>query len=416
MLRSHEFAVPSQLSFKLAGYSGRPGKPPNRKKYVQLVEVGSGRILKKTECSSGETAREVVWDLSAFAGRRACFEIVDRDTSGAFAWVAVGGFDPPIAPLPAMAPRLFSKRQLAAVQIVRDLNLTTMLPAIARLANDPFAVTEAREVAVSAILGHGNASQQSGVAQLLEDGRQPESMRLAVANGGAHLPVVRAHLAKAIGEVPADLQLQFARSLARNRLGAKALLGAVESGQAPAGLLLDSQVKGSLPKAVAQRVASLTADLPKPNAEAERLIADRVAAFRETGGDAVKGRAIFATYCAACHQKGEQGGRIGPQLDGAGNRGVDRLVEDILDPNRNVDVAFRYSIVKLNNGQTVLGLKRREVGESIVFADIAGTESSIAMADISSQEQTMRSLMSEAFGQAIPSADFNNLVEYLLSK
>ena len=42
-------------------------------------------------------------------------------------------------------------------------------------------------------------------------------------------------------------------------------------------------------------------------------------------------------------------------------------MEDILDPNRNVDVAFCYSIVKLKNGQTVLGLKRREVGESIVF-------------------------------------------------
>ena len=416
VLRSREFVVPTRLQFLLAGYSGRPGKPPNRKKYVQLVEVGSGRILKKTECSSGETAREIVWNLSAFAGRRARFEIVDRDTSSAFGWVAAGSFDPPFAPLPAMAPRLLSKRQLAAGQIVRDLKLTTILDAAARLANDPFAATEAREVAVSAILGHGNASQQSGVAPLLEDGRQPESLRLAVANGGVHLPIVRAGLAKALGQAPADLQLQFARSLARNLLGAKALLAAVESGQAPAGLLLDSQIKGSFPIAASGRVAALTADLPKPNADRERLIAERVAAYREAGGDAAEGRTTFAAYCAACHQKGEQGGSIGPQLDGAGNRGVERLVEDILDPNRNVDVAFRYSIVKLNNGQTVLGLKRREVGESIVFADIAGTESSIAMADISSQEQTMRSLMSEAFGQAIPSADFNNLVEYLLSK
>ena len=416
VLRSREFVAPSRLRFLLAGYSGRPGKPPNRKKYVQLVEAGSGRILKKIECSSGETAREVVWDLSAFAGRRARFEIVDRDTSGAFAWVAVGGFDPPFAPLPAMAPRLLSKRQIAAAQIVRDLKLTTVLDAVARLANDPFAATEAREVAVSAILGHGNASQQSGVAPLLEDGRQPESLRLAVANGGAHLPVVRARLAKALVQAPADLQLQFARALARNRPGAKALLDAVESGQAPAGLLLDSQVKGSFPKDASGRVAALTTDLPKPNADRERLIADRVAAFRETGGDAANGRVIFATYCAACHQKGGQGGNIGPQLDDAGNRGVERLVEDILDPNRNVDVAFRYSIVKLKNGQTVLGLKRREVGESIVFADLVGAESSIAKADIASREQTTLSLMPEPLGVAIPPADFSHLLEFLFEK
>ena len=115
-------------------------------------------------------------------------------------------------------------------------------------------------------------------------------------------------------------------------------------------------------------------------------------------------------------RKGGQGGNIGPQLDGIGNRGVERLVEDILDPNRNVDVAFRYSIVKLKNGQTVLGLKRREVGQSIVFADVAGVESSIAKADIASQEETTRSLMPEAFGQAIPQEDFRDMLEFLLTK
>jgi putative heme-binding domain-containing protein len=190
----------------------------------------------------------------------------------------------------------------------------------------------------------------------------------------------------------------------------------VKRGQAPAGLLLDPQVKRSFPKAAAQRVTALTADLPKPNADRERLIAERVAAFREMGGDAASGKTTFATFCGACHQKGGQGGNIGPQLDGIGNRGVERLVEDILDPNRNVDVAFRYSIVKLKNGQTVLGLKRREVGQSIVFADLAGAESSIAKADIASQEQTSRSLMPEALGQATPPADLNNLLEFLFAK
>jgi putative heme-binding domain-containing protein len=190
----------------------------------------------------------------------------------------------------------------------------------------------------------------------------------------------------------------------------------VESGQAPARLLLHPQIKSSFPKSATQRLVALTADLPKPNANRERLIAERVAAFRETGGDAARGRTAFATYCAACHQKGGEGGNIGPQLDGAGSRGVERLVEDILDPNRNVDVAFCYSIVKLKNGQTVLGLKRREVGESIVFADLAGAESSIAKADIASQEQTSRSLMPEALGQAIPHADFSHLLEFLFAR
>ncbi len=416
VLRSREFVVPQQLHFLLAGHSGRSGQVGNRKKYVQLVEAGSGRILQKTGCSSGVTAEEVVWDLSAFAGRRARFEIVDRDTAGRLAWVAAGGFDPDIAPLPAIAPRALAKRRIAAAQIARDLKLTPVPDAVTGLATDPFAAPTVREVAAAAVLGQGDEAQRATVAALIEDGGQPESLRLAVANGGAHLAAVRIHLAKALGQAPADLQRQFARALARNQHGAKALLGAVESGLAPAGLLLDPQIKGSFPKAAAKRAVALATDLPKPNADRERLIAERVAAYRETGGDAAAGRATFATYCAVCHQKGGEGGDIGPQLDGAGNRGVERLVEDILDPNRNVDVAFRYSIVKLKNGQTVLGLKRREVGESIVFADLAGAESSIAKADIASREQTTHSLMPEPLGQAIPPADFSDMLEYLLAK
>ena len=297
-----------------------------------------------------------------------------------------------------MPPRYLAKRQLAAARIIRELKLTSAHDAGARLAPTSFAATAAREMAVAAILGQGNEAQRANVAALLDDTSQPESVRLAVASGGAHLAPVRVRLAKALGQAPANLQLPFARALAQTQTGAKALLGLIESGLAPAGLLLDPQIKGNFPKADAGRVAALTADLPKPNA-----------------GDAVAGRATFVTYCAACHQKGGEGGNIGPQLDGTGNRGVERLVEDILDPNRNVDLAFRYSIVNLKNGQTVLGLERRKVGESIVFADLTGSESNIAQADIASREQTTSSLMPEPLGQAIPPVEFNHLLEFLLS-
>jgi hypothetical protein len=37
---------------------------------------------------------------------------------------------------------------------------------------------------------------------------------------------------------------------------------------------------------------------------------------------------------------GEQGGNIGPQLDGIGGCGLERVVEDIIDPHRNVDPTF----------------------------------------------------------------------------
>ena len=65
-----------------------------------------------------------------------------------------------------------------------------------------------------------------------------------------------------------------------------------------------------------------------------------------------------------CHQIANKGARIGPQLDGIGIRGIDRFLEDTLDPNRNVDQAFRTTILTLNNGQSLSGLPSQSQGRS----------------------------------------------------
>ena len=44
---------------------------------------------------------------------------------------------------------------------------------------------------------------------------------------------------------------------------------------------------------------------------------------------------------------GGKGNRIAPQLDGIGSRGLERLLEDTLDPRRIVDQAFRTSVLTL---------------------------------------------------------------------
>jgi len=66
----------------------------------------------------------------------------------------------------------------------------------------------------------------------------------------------------------------------------------------------------------------------------DELVTGRIANFDSKNADAEKGKVVFKTHCAACHQIEGEGGLIGPQLTGIGFRGADRLAEDILDPNR----------------------------------------------------------------------------------
>src|SRR5207248_6825000 len=47
---------------------------------------------------------------------------------------------------------------------------------------------------------------------------------------------------------------------------------------------------------------------------------------------------------------------------------------DVIDPNRNVDQAFRSTTFNLKNGQFISGLVLREEGDVIVVADAQGKE------------------------------------------
>lgn len=150
--------------------------------------------------------------------------------------------------------------------------------------------------------------------------------------------------------------------------------------------------------------------------EMDTLIAKRLKEFQSTKPNAEKGRQTFQLYCAACHKKGDLGTLVGPQLDGISTRGATRVIEDILDPNRNVDVAFRYTTVTLKDGRVFQGLKRREEGQAIVFADLTGRETTFAKSSISKQDSTELSLMPAALGAAIPEDDFANLVAFLMDQ
>ena len=117
-----------------------------------------------------------------------------------------------------------------------------------------------------------------------------------------------------------------------------------------------------------------------------------------------------------CHAIEGKGGVLGPQLDGIGGRGPDRLLEDILDPSRNVDRAFHMNVITLKSGAVVAGLPRREEGAQLVLADAAGQESRVAKSEIAARKETETSLMPPTFGETIPPAELNDLLAFLLGK
>ncbi|WP_193213795.1 PVC-type heme-binding CxxCH protein [Luteolibacter marinus] len=210
----------------------------------------------------------------------------------------------------------------------------------------------------------------------------------------------------AAGEFDPPLLTAASFTAAGDRLGRLALLLKFA---APAGLR--DQLAAYLPAPPPPPPSPVSAEM---QAETDRLIAARVAALPAVTPDPAKGAATFATHCAACHAIGGKGALIGPQLDGIGNRGAARLMEDILDPGRNVDAHFRLHLITMKDGSTFAGLERGTVGETLVCVDAAGTEHRLRRGDIAANEETGLSLMPPAFAHAIPEADFQQLVAWLL--
>ncbi len=166
-----------------------------------------------------------------------------------------------------------------------------------------------------------------------------------------------------------------------------------------------------------EQIAELTAKLSPADDRIAQLIAARREGFLAATADAEAGRAVFArSVCKSCHKIGEVGGAIGPALDGIGVRGLDRLLEDMLDPSRNVDQAFRVTLVETDAGQIISGFGLREEGETLVLFDSAGKEIRLPRGDIVARSPSSLSPMPANISDMINEREFYELLAFLLSQ
>jgi putative heme-binding domain-containing protein len=164
------------------------------------------------------------------------------------------------------------------------------------------------------------------------------------------------------------------------------------------------------------RLKKLTAGLPPADAKVNALIAAKRAAFLKAKPDVAKGAMVYEKHCAACHQIAGKGAKVGPQLDGIGLRGLERLLEDTLDPNRNVDQAFRTTNIRTKRGVLLEGLMLRKDGAVFVLADAKGKEVRVKEAEVEERSVSNLSPMPANFADAVPADDFMHLLAYLLAQ
>jgi putative heme-binding domain-containing protein len=323
-------------------------------------------------------------------------------------------------------PILLSSKPANTMQDAIDLaqalklpsTLKPLLGAIRAAKGNP----KLRASAIAAVVAIDPAKSQAPLAALLVDETEDLAVReqIAQALAGVNQPKAHETLIQAFGSAPARLQSTIALGMAGSPQGAEKLLEAVAAGKASPRLLQDRGLVLKLQQAkvakLEERLASLTNGLPAADQKLQELMGTRKTAYAAGKWDIATGQAVFQKHCAACHQIANQGSKIGPQLDGIGARGVDRLLEDILDPSRNVDQAFRTTSLELQNGQFLSGLLLREEGEVLVLADAQGKDARVPKKDVVSRNVGPLSPMPANFWEQIPEDDFHRLIAYLLAQ
>ena len=217
-----------------------------------------------------------------------------------------------------------------------------------------------------------------------------------------------------------DEQLALASRRAADPGGREAVLKAAEEGRLDPRLLLRPDLVQKLgldqDAARARRWEQLTARLPAEDERIDGQIADARGQFLAAGGSAEAGAAVFEKQCAACHRIAAVGQVVGPNLDGIGHRGLDRLLEDLLAPHRNVDPAFRSTTVVTQRGEALSGLLKENADGSQTLIDRNGQARMLAAAEIDETRPSRLSAMPDNLAESIDPGAMRDLLAFLLSQ
>jgi putative heme-binding domain-containing protein len=174
----------------------------------------------------------------------------------------------------------------------------------------------------------------------------------------------------------------------------------------------------SKPPAPSFAVGSITPKGPGRNYTVAE--ATEIADGQLTGRDFAQGKALFsAVACTICHRFNNEGGGIGPDISGAGNRySVKDLLENIVEPSKVISDQYDSQQLDLADGSTLVGrIVGEENGELLVMANpfLPDDKTKVKVADVKSRKTYPLSMMPPGLINSLNPDELKNLLAYILS-
>ncbi len=134
----------------------------------------------------------------------------------------------------------------------------------------------------------------------------------------------------------------------------------------------------------------------------------------KAGGNVESGKAL-AALCSSCHQFGNTGGNIGPNLSSVGSMGPEAIVRNILTPNAAIEPGYRIFRVTLKDGSLLDAFFVSEDKDAIVVRQMGAGDKRIERKNIVSTQFLRQSLMPEGLLASFTDQQRKDLFAYLMS-
>ncbi|MGB2717713.1 MAG: PVC-type heme-binding CxxCH protein [Vicinamibacterales bacterium] len=125
------------------------------------------------------------------------------------------------------------------------------------------------------------------------------------------------------------------------------------------------------------------------------------------------GKAVFGRTCGTCHKLYGEGGTIGPDLTGSNRSNLEYLLFNVLNPNGEVQDAYKVVVITTRDGRTISGTLTGETDRQVTLRVVDRDAVAVNKADIQSREVTNVSMMPVGLFDPLTDREVIDLVGYL---
>jgi putative heme-binding domain-containing protein len=160
---------------------------------------------------------------------------------------------------------------------------------------------------------------------------------------------------------------------------------------------------------VAQRLKALSTRL---SSDRSGLIQKYQAALK-MNGNARRGLEVYRKNCSDCHQIGNIGVKLGPDLATVTNQSKEELLTNILDPNANIAAGYEEYMIRTSDREIITGVMANQSATAVMLRRRKGAQDTVLRSNILELRALTVSAMPENLEEGITVQQMSDVLEFL---